>query len=134
MIRAMEEAHLPRPEFKDTPTSFTVTLRLHAFLDEEAHAWLESIGAHDLSEYQQRILVAAQRDGRVVNSDVQALNFVDGPEATKQLRTLVRGRFLNQHGTRGAAYYTVRGRAVVVDDRFPEHILGQLTSAEAQTH
>jgi len=41
MIRAMEEAHLPRPELKDAPTSFTVTLRLHAFLDEDAHAWLE---------------------------------------------------------------------------------------------
>jgi ATP-dependent DNA helicase RecG len=130
MIRAMEEAHLPRPEFKDTPTSFTVTLRLHAFLDEEAHGWLESIGAHSLPEDQQRILVAAKRDGRLVNSDVQALNFVDGPEATKELRALVQSRFLNQHGTRGAAYYTLRGRANLVDERFPEHVLVELTTVQ----
>lgn len=132
MIRAMDEAHLPSPEFKDAATSFTVTLRLHAFLDEEAHAWLEALGAHDLPEDQQRILVAANRDGRVVNSDVQSLNFVDGPEATKQLQALVRRRLLVQHGTRGAAFYTVAGQRAAPDlrERYPEYVLEELASVQ----
>jgi predicted HTH transcriptional regulator len=132
MMRAMDEAHLPRPEFKDAATSFTVTLRLHAFLDEEAHAWLESIGAHDLPEDQQRILVTAARDGRVVNADVQSLNFVDGPEATRQLQALVRRGLLAQHGTRGAAYYTVSGQkaAATLRERYPEHVLSELAAVQ----
>ncbi|MFA5843691.1 MAG: ATP-binding protein [Coriobacteriia bacterium] len=132
MIRAMDEAHLPRPEFKDAATSFTVTLRLHAFLDEEAHAWLEGLGAHGLPEDQQRILVTAARDGRVVNSDVQSLNFVDGPEATRQLQALVRRGLLTQHGTRGAACYTVAGQKAVADlrERYSEHVLDELASIQ----
>jgi ATP-dependent DNA helicase RecG len=132
MIRAMEEAHLPRPEFKDAPTSFTVTLRLHAFLDEDAHAWLEAIGAHELPEDRQRILVAAERDGRVVNSDVRSLNFVDGPEATRQPQALVRSRLLTQHGTRGAAYYTATASQsrVQLREKYPEHALQELTAVQ----
>lgn len=131
MIRAMTEAHLPPPEFKDSATSFTVTLRLHAFLDEVAHEWLEGLGAHDLPEDLQRILVVA-RDGRVVNSDVQALNFVDGPEATRQLQALVKGGFFTQHGTRGAAYYTAGAKAEAggLTAYYPQHVLDALTSVQ----
>lgn len=131
MIRAMTEAHLPPPEFKDSATSFTVTLRLHAFLDEASHVWLEGLGAHVLPEDLQRILAIA-RDGRLVNSDVQALNFVDGPEATRQLQALVKGGYLTQHGTRGAAYYTLEGEIPRRDAtrRYPPHVLDSLTSVQ----
>ncbi len=41
----------------------------------------------------------------MANRDYQRLNSVDGPTATRDLRGLVGADLVNQHGTRGGAYY-----------------------------
>lgn len=139
MIRSMQEAHLPTPEFQDSAGSFTVTLRLHGLVSEEALRWVHGVGAERLPEEHQKALITAWRNGRLVNSDYQSLAFVDGPEATKQLHSMVEAGWLIQNGTRGAAYYTLGPAALGTgadvkraQDLFPGAALDQLSASQAR--
>lgn len=107
MVKSMEEAHLPPPEFTNCDTSFTVTLRFRPADESDPGSWLTDIKAEGLPHGHQRALVFTRRVGKIVNADYQALNLVDGAEATRQLRGLVRSGWLLQHGTRGQAHYTL---------------------------
>lgn len=107
MIRAMLNAGLERPTFRDSLTSFLVALKNHTMMDDEAYRWLAAFSDIQLTDHQRVALVYTWRTGKVVNRDYQKLNSVSSVTATRDLRGLVGLGLLRQHGMRGAAYYTL---------------------------
>jgi ATP-dependent DNA helicase RecG len=144
MVRAMLTAGLERPVFRDSLTSFLVVLKNHTMMDDDAYRWLAAFADYELTDHQRVALVYAWRFGKIVNRDYQKLNSVTSVKATQDLRRLVDLGLLRQHGTRGAAYYTLRwvpslrGRPRRRLDQREEAILehvrrtGRITNAEAR--
>jgi len=111
MIQSMADAHLPAPEFSNTDTSFTVTLRFRAADEAAPEAWIADIGAGHLAPGQRKALIFTRRMGRMVASDYESLNLVNASEAASQLRAMVRDGWLVQSGTRDDASYVLGPRA-----------------------
>ena len=107
MVQSMLEAGLGRPDFRDSLTSFQVALKNHTMMDDDAYRWLSSFSAFMLTDRQRTALVFAWRTGTIANRDYQRLNSVTSVRATRELRDLVNKGLLVQHGTRGAAFYTL---------------------------
>lgn len=107
MVQAMLGAGLERPIFRDSLTSFLVGLKNHTMMDDAAYRWLSSFSDIQLSDRQRIALVFAWRTGSLANRDYVRLNSVTSVRATKELRDLVQKDLLTQHGTRGAAFYTL---------------------------
>ena len=105
MIRAMRQGNLEPPGLADKRSSFWVTFKNHTMMDSEAISWLGRFAGVDLSDRQRTALVLIRRHHRMVNRDYQRLNTVDGPTATRELRGLVEAKLIEQHSTRGGAYY-----------------------------
>ncbi|MBA4370901.1 MAG: hypothetical protein C0418_04910 [Coriobacteriaceae bacterium] len=137
MFTSMEDAHLPPPEFTNSETSFTVTLRFRAPDEADPASWLADIGAGSLALKEHKALVFARRTGRIVSADYQSVNSVDGAEAGTQLRALVRSGWLVQHGTRGEAYYALGPKAgstpdTAVDAPLPAAVLDSLSASQCR--
>ena len=107
MFASMDDAHLPPPEFNNSATSFTVTLRFRPPDEVDPEEWLADIGAVTLDYGHQKALVFARRMGRIVATDYMAFSFVEEAEAESQLRGLVRKGWLVQNGTGDKAFYAL---------------------------
>jgi ATP-dependent DNA helicase RecG len=107
MVQAMRQANLEPPGFIDKRSSFWVIFQNHTMIDSAAVEWLGKLSTVRLSDHQRLALVYLRRHGHMANRDYQRLNNVDGPTATKDLRGLVGAGLVNQHGTRGGAYYSL---------------------------
>jgi len=105
MIRAMRGANLEPPVFQDRRSSFWVIFKNHTMMDAEAVRWLGRFSGVDINDHERTALVYLRTHHRMANRDYQRLNSVDGPTATRDLRVLVSERLIEQHGTRGGAYY-----------------------------
>lgn len=142
MVKEMLASGLERPAFRDSLTSFLVVLKNHTMMDEDAYRWLSGFSDYQLTDHQRMALVYIWRTGKIVNRDYQRLNSVDTVPATRALKRLVDLGLLQQHGTRGSAYYTLteapslrarRDRAA--DERAVlEHVRrhGRITNAEGR--
>lgn len=142
MVKEMLASGLERPAFRDSLTSFLVVLKNHTMMDEDAYRWLSGFSDYQLTDHQRMALVYIWRTGKIVNRDYQRLNSVDTVPATRALKSLVDLGLLQQHGTRGSAYYTLteapslrarRDRAA--DERAVlEHVRrhGRITNAEGR--
>ncbi|MEI7814524.1 MAG: ATP-binding protein [Coriobacteriia bacterium] len=107
MFTSMADAHLPPPEFANTATSFTVTLRFRDSDEADPAAWLADVGAAGLENGRQKALIFARRFGRIDTADYRSLSGVDEAETQRQLRSLVRDGWLVQHGTGEQAFYAL---------------------------
>lgn len=138
MFASMRDAHLPPPEFGNSDTSFTVTLRFRAPDEADPESWLAEIGAAGLSHEPQRALLFARRVGHVSAGDYLSIGALDEAEATEHLRRLVRGRWLVQGGTRGAVTYALGPRAgsaaapdaAAQDAQLPQAVLDSLPASQ----
>lgn len=107
MIRAMRDANLEPPRFDDRRRSFVVTFHSHTLMNPEAIAWLNQFANKPLNDGQRVALAYLRRNHSMTNSDYQRLSHVDSVTATHELRGLVQARLIEQHSTRGGAYYTL---------------------------
>lgn len=136
MFTSMQEAHLPPPEFSNSATSFTVTLRFRPPDEADPESWLADIGAATLENGHQKALVFARRVSRIVAADYQSFSDVDEAEADRHLRSLVRGGWLVQHGTRSLAYYALGPKADPTPDAvdnahpLPQAVLDSLSGSQ----
>jgi ATP-dependent DNA helicase RecG len=136
MFTSMEEAHLPPPEFTNSATSFTVTLRFRLPDEADPESWLADVGAAKLEYVPQKALVFARRTGRIVAADYRSLGGVEEAEAESQLRSLVRDGWLIQNGTGGQAYYILGPSAGRTDEAgsganpLPQEALDSLSASQ----
>lgn len=112
MVQSMLAAGLERPEFRDSLTSFQVMLKNHTMMDDEAFLWLANFADYALTDPQRMALVYTWRTGKIANRDYQRIASVSSVAATRALRGLVDVGLLNQHGTRGPAFYTLNRLAI----------------------
>jgi len=109
MIAAMQEAGLPEPEFAETAAGFRVTLRsagddLVSVLPQEQR-WHHAF----LNERQEAALAFVREQGRITNSDLQALAPDVHPETIRRdLADLVDKNLFIRIGSKRATYYILK--------------------------
>jgi ATP-dependent DNA helicase RecG len=109
MIAAMEEASLPPPIFEETAAGFKVTLQ-SAGVDLVSSHPAEQPWSHMLlNERQEQALAYIQSNGRITNSDYQALVPEVSPETIRRdLADLVDRNLLLRIGEKRATYYILK--------------------------
>ncbi|GIV97150.1 MAG: transcriptional regulator [Herpetosiphonaceae bacterium] len=110
MLRQMEEAGLPAPEFRETAAGFLVTLRgkgqhLPEGLSIDTSAWVQQ----GLNERQIAALVFLTERRRITNRDLQELAPDVSPETIRRdLADLVDRGLLMKIGEKRATYYILK--------------------------
>lgn len=124
---------LEEPEFEEGEDWFAVTLRLRGQVSTSERAWLAELERQGRLRSDDRLLLLlALRERRISNSRAREALGVDSVEARGRLRRLRDAGLLEQHGTRGRAYYTP---GVIGPDRTAQAIVldaarrGPLTNA-----
>jgi ATP-dependent DNA helicase RecG len=126
MLRAMREAGMAPPRFRDELSFFQVDFPKHTLLDPAAVEWLSLIGADDLTQQQQIALAMARRGDRIDNSSYrQATGVADPRAATRHLAQLVERDLLRRHETKRWAYYTLGASAAPGDGQAPLEGFGE---------
>ena len=104
--RALHEAFLPDPYFKDEVIKFRAVLTTSMMLSEEDLSWLASLpGADTLTVAQKHALVAMKSGTAITNSDYRAQFPMDSVQARNELQQLVQFGLAENTGTgRGSTY------------------------------
>lgn len=109
MLVAMQEAGLPTPLFEETAAGFKVTLRSAADEPAGAHPDQQRWGHGFLNERQEQALAFVQQQGRITNSDLQALvPDVSAETIRRDLADLVEKNLLLRIGEKRATYYILK--------------------------
>ncbi|MCT1714416.1 ATP-binding protein [Corynebacterium sanguinis] len=95
MLKAMQESGLPRPEFKDKISTFTVTLPRFGLLTHEARQFLDTYG-HGKNNFQDIALTLARDLGAVSPQDLRRHVGMDSDDARAELGDLARQRLLRE--------------------------------------
>lgn len=107
--RALFEASLPEPRFKDNVISFEVLLSNSSLLSEEDIAWLSGLpGAAVLTVPQRHALVGMRHGKEYTNGSYRAAFPMDSVDARRELQELVAFGLAEAHGERGGAVYRIR--------------------------
>ncbi|HQY92127.1 ATP-binding protein [Caldilinea sp.] len=109
MIAAMQEAGLPAPEFEETVAGFRVTLRSASedlvSAQPQTQRWHHAF----LNERQEAALAFVREQGRITNSDLQALTpDVHAETIRRDLADLVDKNLLIRIGSKRATYYILK--------------------------
>ncbi len=108
MRRALADAGMEPPEFRDNIATFEVVFPNHTLLDSETLAWMASKGLEGLNGPQLIALALARRGVQLTNSSFRAATGVaDSREALRLMKDLVDRGVLAMTGTRGTATYGV---------------------------
>jgi ATP-dependent DNA helicase RecG len=134
VIRELRRNDSALPEFRNRITRFMVTLPRHALLTSGVVAWIQEIGAAQLSPTQQ-IALAQLREGRTVTNQTMRNLGLDQRKATTELGALVDADFAVRIGQGRHSRYVLgpfveepRERAMVLGGR-QSTILHVLTGA-----
>lgn len=132
MLVALAEAGMEPPSFVDEIASFTAEFPNHTLLDEEALAWLSSLGNAPLTRSQMTALVMMRNKAVLNNSSYRtSTGLQDSRTASRELRELVDRGVIEQIGTRGATVYRlVQDVNTVKADLFGEVSPQDLTEIE----
>ena len=108
MEDAMAENMLEAPEYRENGGFFEVRLSLMSHVLPEERAWIDDLQKRGhLTPDGRRILVQAARDSELTNSAVRELLGADSTRARAELQGLRDAGYLEQHGSRGGATYTL---------------------------
>lgn len=99
---------LDEPEFEEFEQSFMLTLRLGGQISATERGWLAEFERQDKLKPRDRLLLlTVLREERVNNTRARVVLGVDSVDARASLQRLRDAGLLDQHGTRGRAYYTL---------------------------
>ena len=109
MLAAMQEAGLPPPEFVEMAAGFLVTLRSAGSDLVSPQPGQQPWGHSFLNERQEAALAFVRTQGRITNSDLQALAPDVHPETIRRdLADLVEQNLLIRIGSKRATYYILK--------------------------
>jgi len=122
MRRALADAGMEAPEFRDNIATFEVVFPNHTLLDRETIDWLTDRGIEDINGPQMIALALARRGVTLTNKSFRTATGVsDSREAGRLMKELVDRGLLAMTGTRGSATYGVADQPVA--PREPERRL-----------
>lgn len=108
MQDSMAEALLDPPVFEDLGHSVQVTLPIRGPISPQERAWILEVETRGSLEPADRIpLIHAARGEVLTNGRVRQMLGVDSRDARASLQRLANAGFLEQHGRRGGAIYTL---------------------------
>jgi ATP-dependent DNA helicase RecG len=112
MRRALADAGMEPPEFRDNVATFEAAFPNHTLLDQETLEWITRLGLDNLNGPQMIALAMARRGQPVTNKSFRAATGVpDSREAGRLMRDLVDRGAIVMEGTRGSAIYVLADRA-----------------------
>jgi ATP-dependent DNA helicase RecG len=104
--RALTDAGMEPPEFRDNVATFEVIFPNHTLLDQETLTWMSSLPTEGLVSPQMVALALARRGQTLTNQGLRAATGVaDSREAGRLLKDLVDRGLLLMEGSRGQATY-----------------------------
>jgi ATP-dependent DNA helicase RecG len=110
MQDTMRSEMLEPPEFSDTGHSVEVVLPIRTAVAPVERAWIRELESRGELEGSDRlVLVHAARGEALTNARVRAVVQTDSQGSREVLRRLRDQGFLQQHGQRGGATYTLAG-------------------------
>lgn len=115
MIEEMELADLKPPEFRETRSSFIVTLRNVPVWGEEVQMWLEQFDEYRLNHRQRRAIVYIRNFGKITNREYRELNKmdrIDRDRALQELTEMVNKGIITLRGSGRGAEYCFPGEEV----------------------
>lgn len=126
--RALEEAHLSAPRFRDRVISFDVSLSSASLLSSGDLEWLKSIPQLPHLTVGQRVAIVEMHNGReLTNGDFRAeFPTMDSVEARRQLQELVKYGLAKSRGG-------VRGSTVYVRPNAPDRVFSNVEDAVSET-
>ncbi|MEU4179735.1 ATP-binding protein [Streptomyces sp. NPDC026589] len=105
---SLTEAGMEPPRFIDDISFFMAEFPNHTLIDDDALAWLGSLGAGPLSRPQMTALVMMRNGQTITNSSYRAATGVhDSRAASRDLKDLVDRGIAEQFGNRGSAFYAL---------------------------
>lgn len=110
MVQALTAAAMSPPIFRDAISHFRVSFPNHTLLDDETVKWLEALGQDGMTDTQVFALARMFRGEVLTNSTYRAASSLDSRVAGQELKDLVDRGLVDQHGTRGAATYSLSER------------------------
>lgn len=107
MRRIAESAGMTPPEFISDRVNdrFRATLHLHHFLQEDDHAWLQSLSSESLSTDASKVLIYVRETEAVDNTVCRSLTGLDTLQASILLRRLRDLGLLLKRGAGNRTYY-----------------------------
>lgn len=106
MRRALADAGMEPPEFRDNISTFEVVFPNHTLLDRETLTWMTDRGVEGLNGPQMIALALARRGQLLTNRSFRVATGVsDSREAGRLMRDLVDRGYLAMSGNRGSAAY-----------------------------
>lgn len=111
MVESLRAAGMSPPRFKDTISSFNLTVPSHALLDQDTVEWITSLGAVGLTDSQCIALALLKAGDALDNARYRAATGLDSRVATSELQDLVARGHVNQIGTRRWTEYRLAGHS-----------------------
>lgn len=106
MRRAMADAGMEPPDFRDNISTFEVVFPNHTLLDQDTLDWMTELGLEGLNGPQMVALALARRGHALTNRSFRvATGVTDSREASRLMKDLVDRGALIMTGTRGSALY-----------------------------
>jgi ATP-dependent DNA helicase RecG len=106
MRRALADAGMKSPEFRDNIATFEVVIPNHTLLDRETLDWMTALGLEGVNGPQMIALAMAKRGQNLTNKSFRmATGVADSRDAGRLMRDLVDRGVLAMTGTRGSATY-----------------------------
>jgi len=107
MIRALRDANMEPPKFRDMRSSFWVTFRSHSLMNPDTVEWLNQFASQPLND-RQRVALAYLRINKLITNPVyRQLNHVDPLTATRELQELAKTGLIEQHEVKRWAHYVL---------------------------
>jgi ATP-dependent DNA helicase RecG len=111
MRRAMADAGMEPPDFRDNISTFEVVFPNHTLLDQDTLDWMTGLGLEGLNGPQMVALALVRRGHGLTNRSFRmATGVTDSREAGRMMKDLVDRGVLVMTGTRGSAVYGLPSR------------------------
>jgi ATP-dependent DNA helicase RecG len=119
MIRALRDAGMTPPVFRDHISRFSVTFPNHTLMSGSTVRWINALGEATLTESQVVALALLRDDDLLDNARYRAATGLDSRVVTSELQDLVARELIVQVGERRWAKYVLSKRAASVDPDAP---------------
>lgn len=108
---ALRRAGMEPPKLVDNVREFRAIVYNHGLLDDEAVAWLSTLGTHGLNDQQRLGLAFTRRTGSITNEQYRTVTGCDPLTATRELTAMAGRGLLEKSNDRRWASWTLRGAA-----------------------
>lgn len=106
---ALRDAGMEPPQVVDNIREFRMIIRNHGLLDDDAVAWLSTIGTAGLNDRQRLAMAFIHRNGRITNQQYRSVTGTDSLTATRELTGLAAEGLIDKTSDRRWTVWVLAG-------------------------